>query len=309
MDKILQQFLAIAECGSFSRAAQLLNVTQPTLTFNIKKLEEGLGVTLFKRTPRGVALTPYGMTLFENARIMRKLYDNTIGRIDRQRIQAEHAISIGVGYTWWLLFLRDWAFERRQTYPDAPIHISVGNQLRCMDQLLAGEISMFLGHETTGMAAEFNTRFVPFGYARQGYFVRRGHPLSDKPQGFEDIHAYPFVVIGSPEQRYERLFLRDPDMLSSPHLKMETSFSSNSMSACVDYVLKSDGILRFTSVLAKELAEKGLQQITLRADLEERPARVGIYATNSTEHSPLLAPLIEEIRALGASKLAQIELH
>lgn len=309
MDKILQQFLAIAESGSFSRAAQLLSVTQPTLTFNIKKLEESLGVTLFQRTARGVTLTPYGMTLFENARIMRRLYDNTIGRIDRQRIQAERAISIGVGYTWWVLFLRDWAFDRRRAYPDAPVHVSVGNQLRCMDQLLAGEISLFLGHETPGMASEFNIRFVPFGNVRQGYFVREGHPLLGNPQGFEDIEAYPFVVIGSPEQRYERLFLRDPDTITSPYSKKETSFSSNSMSACVDYVLQSDSVLRFTSVLAKELAEKGLQQITLRADLTERSARVGIYVTHNTEHSPLLTALVEEIRVLGSSKLAQMEIR
>jgi len=309
MDKILQQFLAIAESGSFSRAAQLLSVTQPTLTFNIKKLEESLGVTLFKRTARGAILTPYGVTLFQNARVMRKLYDNTIDQIDRQRIQSELTVSIGVGYTWWILFLRDWVFERRRDYPDAPVHVSVGNQLRCMDQLLAGEISMFLGHETPGMAAEFNTRFVPFGSAKQGYFVRQGHPLLNGPKGFEDIRAYPLVVVGSPEERYERLFLRDRDTISSPRFRMEpNSFSSNSMSVCVEYILKSDGVLRFTSVVAKELAEKGLHQVTLRDDQAERSARVGIYATHSTEHDPRLAALLEEIRALGASNLAAMGL-
>ncbi|WP_064710046.1 LysR family transcriptional regulator [Rhizobium bangladeshense] len=304
MDKILQQFLAIAESGSFSRAAQLLSVTQPTLTFNIRKLEESLGVTLFKRTARGAILTPYGVTLFQNARVMRKLYDNTIDQIDRQRIQSELTVSIGVGYTWWILFLRDWVFERRRNHPDAPVHVSVGNQLRCMDQLLAGEISMFLGHETPGMAAEFNTRFVPFGSAKQGYFVRQGHPLLNGPQAFEAIQAYPAVAVGSPEERYERLFLRDRDALGNPRFRMQpNSFSSNSMTACVDYILKSEGVLRFTSVVAKELAEKGLHQIKLQDDQTERPARVGIYATHSAERDPRLAALLEEIRALGASKL------
>ncbi len=80
------------------------------------------------------------------------------------------------------------------------------------------------------------------------------------------------------------------------------------MSVCVDYILKSEGVLRFTSVVAKELAEKGLHQITLQDDQTERPARVGIYATQSTERDPRLAALLEEIRALGASKLAAIEL-
>ncbi|QCL97701.1 LysR family transcriptional regulator [Agrobacterium tumefaciens] len=305
MDKILQQFLAIAESGSFSRAAQLLNVTQPTLTFNIKKLEENLGVTVFKRTARGAILTPYGMTLFQNARVMRKLYDNTIGQIERQRIQSELSVSIGVGYTWWMLFLRDWVFERRRTYPDAPVHVSVGNQLRCMDQLLAGEISMFLGHETPGMAAEFNTHFVPFGNAKQGYFVRAGHPLLNGAQSFEDIQGYPAVVVGSPEERYERLFLRGGDALGDPRFRMQpNSFSSNSLSACVDYVRESEAVLRFTSLVATELEKEGLYQITLRDNQAERSARVGIYAAHGTIHDPRMGSLLEEIRDLAASKLS-----
>lgn len=63
MDKVLVQFLAVAEEGSISGAATSLLVTQPTLTFNLKKLEQTLGVALFERSSRGVTLTRYGETL------------------------------------------------------------------------------------------------------------------------------------------------------------------------------------------------------------------------------------------------------
>ena len=56
MDKLLNQFLAVAEAGTISAAATALFVTQPTLTFNMRKLEENLGVKLLIRTPRGVEL-------------------------------------------------------------------------------------------------------------------------------------------------------------------------------------------------------------------------------------------------------------
>jgi DNA-binding transcriptional LysR family regulator len=46
LDKLLNQFLAVAEAGSITAAATALFVTQPTLTFNMRKLEENLGVTL-----------------------------------------------------------------------------------------------------------------------------------------------------------------------------------------------------------------------------------------------------------------------
>ena len=66
MDLNLRQiraFVAVARLGSFTRAAALLHVAQPTLTVQIRKLEEALGVRLFDRTSRSVALTQTGRDL------------------------------------------------------------------------------------------------------------------------------------------------------------------------------------------------------------------------------------------------------
>src|SRR5690606_20388370 len=105
MDKLLNQFLAVAEAGSISAAATNLFVTQPTLTFNMRKLEESLGVKLFIRGPRGVELTEYGETLYQNGRLMRRLYDNTLSALARQRGRIEEGLRIGSGYSWWTLFI------------------------------------------------------------------------------------------------------------------------------------------------------------------------------------------------------------
>lgn len=66
MDITLRQiraFVSIARMGSFSRAAAELNLTQPTLTVQIRRLEEGLGIRLLDRTTRSVALTRVGANL------------------------------------------------------------------------------------------------------------------------------------------------------------------------------------------------------------------------------------------------------
>ena len=60
----MRSFHAVATTGSFVGASRLLNISQPTITTQVKSLEEAYGVELFSRQGRGVQLTEYGRTLF-----------------------------------------------------------------------------------------------------------------------------------------------------------------------------------------------------------------------------------------------------
>lgn len=66
----LRYFVAVAEAGTMTRAAERCHVAQPSLSQQIAKLEQGLGVPLFDRLARGVALTPAGHALLPRARRM-----------------------------------------------------------------------------------------------------------------------------------------------------------------------------------------------------------------------------------------------
>ncbi|MBI79917.1 MAG: LysR substrate-binding domain-containing protein [Pseudomonadota bacterium] len=66
--KDLRYILAVKDTGSFNKAAQICNVTQPTLSGQIKKLEETLGVILFERTTQSIAITEIGEKIIEKAR-------------------------------------------------------------------------------------------------------------------------------------------------------------------------------------------------------------------------------------------------
>jgi LysR family hydrogen peroxide-inducible transcriptional activator len=65
----LKYIVAVAECRHFGRAATRCFVSQPTLSGQVKKLEDHLGVTIFERTNRSVELTPIGTTIVERARL------------------------------------------------------------------------------------------------------------------------------------------------------------------------------------------------------------------------------------------------
>ncbi|MGH1576735.1 LysR family transcriptional regulator [Planktotalea sp.] len=71
---LIRAFLAVAETGSLSGAARRLSQSQPTLGRQVKLLEEQMGLRLFERQTRGLALTPTGESLLEPARAMRDAF-------------------------------------------------------------------------------------------------------------------------------------------------------------------------------------------------------------------------------------------
>lgn len=88
--RALQYFVALADLRNFSRAAEACFVTQPTLSIQIRKLEEELGVQLIERTPRKIMLTEVGVDIAERAR-------EIIHDVEQLKSIARHAIDPGAG--------------------------------------------------------------------------------------------------------------------------------------------------------------------------------------------------------------------
>jgi LysR family hydrogen peroxide-inducible transcriptional activator len=97
--QLLEPFVVLARVKNFTRAAEELHVTQPALTRVIQKLEDQMGQPLFERKPRDITLTDHGQLLFERAKEILKLVDNTllelseIGRRGRVRLGAIPTIA------------------------------------------------------------------------------------------------------------------------------------------------------------------------------------------------------------------------
>ncbi|MBN4667834.1 LysR family transcriptional regulator [Pandoraea nosoerga] len=95
--RLLRYFIAVAETGHMTRAAERLGIGQPPLSQQIRVLETQLGVTLFDRLPRGMALTDAGQAFLADAcEVVRKL-DQAVD--DVRRVAAGIKGRLSVGFT------------------------------------------------------------------------------------------------------------------------------------------------------------------------------------------------------------------
>ena len=90
----LRSFVAVAETGGVTRAAGFLNLTQSAVSMQLKRLEDGLGLSLLNRSARKVALTATGEQLLSYAKRMLTLNDEVYGRLTHQAYEGE--ILLGV---------------------------------------------------------------------------------------------------------------------------------------------------------------------------------------------------------------------
>lgn len=92
----LEYFLAVANCGSFSIAAEQCFVTQPSLSMQIKNLEEELGVILLDRTRKPVIATEAGVIVLDNIRETLKAYNNIKESVCALKGEISGVLRLGV---------------------------------------------------------------------------------------------------------------------------------------------------------------------------------------------------------------------
>ena len=95
--RVLRYFLTVAREESITRAAQVLHITQPTLSRQLSQLEESMGVKLFLRGTRRIVLTNEGMLLRRRAEEILELVDKTERELIEQDEQVEGVVAIGCG--------------------------------------------------------------------------------------------------------------------------------------------------------------------------------------------------------------------
>ena len=138
--RTMQYYLAVVREGTISAAAQTLHVAQPSLSRQMKELEEELGAALFVRGNRKITLTEEGMVLRKRAEEMVRLMQMTEDEISQIKNNISGAVRIGAGESWSFHYLSRAAASLAEEHPDLRFHITSGDTQDLMDELNNGLI-------------------------------------------------------------------------------------------------------------------------------------------------------------------------
>ncbi|MBE2266859.1 MAG: LysR family transcriptional regulator [Anaerolinea sp.] len=140
----IQLFVTVARLGSFTRAAEQLHMTQPTVSQQIAVLEQVLGTPLIERSTRSLRLTDAGQALFDYGEKLLALADETVNAVQVAAGIAVETLKLGVGPTLATYLLPDVLARYRDRYPNNRIRLTVGNTTELLDKLTRGDVDLGL---------------------------------------------------------------------------------------------------------------------------------------------------------------------
>ena len=174
--RVLQYFLAVAREQNISAAAQSLHLTQPTLSRQLRELEEALGKQLMIRGNRKITLTEEGMLLRKRAEEILELADRTEKEIMQSADTVSGDIYIGTGETDGVRQIPRTAHQLQQSYPGIHFHIVSGDAVDVCERLDKGllDFGVLLGDMDK---AKYHYLELPMKDT-WGVLMRRDSPLA-----------------------------------------------------------------------------------------------------------------------------------
>ncbi len=200
-DRRIEHFLTLASQLNFSKAAEMLNITQPALSRSIKAMEAELGITLFDRTTNKIRLTPSGVFLAEEFHKLKERFSSTINQA--MSLQSGFSGQIRIGVTNGQLFhgIKQILKDYQEQHPDIRLFL--------LSQNLTELRSMLDNHSldfAVGLIGDFNytSRFAwqVVGNIPLRIAVARDHPLASRAEAslhLRDFENDTFILVQESE--------------------------------------------------------------------------------------------------------------
>jgi DNA-binding transcriptional LysR family regulator len=182
----LTHFIQVAREGAVRKAALTLNISQPAVTRSIKELEQILGLRVFERSRRGVALNANGQSLLLHAERAMAELNAASAVLDALKLGEQGRVVIGGPTVGISLLVPKAAARMKRRLPHVSISVVPGPHERLLPLLRVGEIDLFFGRKGTapqmvGLTFKrlFQDRLVIVARPKHAFVGRRDTSLAD----------------------------------------------------------------------------------------------------------------------------------
>lgn len=288
----LSHLLAVAQHGSFRRAAAAVHLSQSALSRSIQALEAAIGRPLIVRARTGIELTPHGRVVLEHAEILLRERQRLLDDVERLDDPSQGELRIGLAaYPAELSGIEAAARLCRPGGP-MPFVLRIGDFRQVTEDLRARRIDMgFCDIELAKGTADIHCRAFPphmlFPYTRPG------HPLLGLPRAtFEAVFSYPTIGIRSPERHGVPIGPNAHfDPLTGERLP---AMNTANPSQVLRLLLHTDAVGLAPLVMIEDLLAAG-QVALVPVRLPQIALHPGIITLNDREPSALARRYIDEV--------------
>jgi DNA-binding transcriptional LysR family regulator len=254
--RLIRFAVALAEHGSFTRAADALGIAQPTLSRGIRDLEEDVGLPLFTRHRHGAEATDFGYLFLQQAAAVSAQISDLEREVALAKGLQKGELAVGLGPHAAELLLPHALPRFVSAHPAVRIRVQIDSieilgralRQRALD-LVVGESTILEGDESIDV-------FESLEPIKAYLFVRAGHPLTAEDVSLRDVLEYPLVQVSRLPPRVLKPFLEalGASSTAGPSLPIP-AIDCPTIPLAVETVMGSDAVMMVSLAMVKrELA-------------------------------------------------------
>lgn len=282
MNKMVQEldklavFIAVAEKGKINEAAKVLNLTQPSISRAIQKLEDAFEVKLFERSRNGVKLSPSGALLYKEASEFLNSLDDLNIRMKHTKDSFAGKLKVGTyeslsEYLWPEFLLR-----LRKEHPQLNLSIQTSPMNKPLEDLISGKVDLVVDAEPQIRAELTSWRLY------SDHFAFYASPTFEA-RSFDPAKARKESILYV-QKAYDENRISIEDYLEKHRYSFEQEGIFDSFSTVKRLIAKGMGLGVLPTRLAEDDVKKKLiKRIHLKGFDSEKFGKHSIYATASSE--------------------------
>lgn len=190
----IKRFITVAQCLNFSKAADMLFISQPTLSYSISSLEKKLGTQLLVRNTKTVQLTRAGELFLPAATDIVERFQNIVNEIDTELNLGSDALNIGYIGPAMDNMLSEWVKKFRKINPNAKIHILRYSSTKVVEAFQNNAIHLGILYEMN-LCNLAGLKYRAVGNERFKVLLSAEHPLANRSRiDLRMLKDEPFLI-------------------------------------------------------------------------------------------------------------------